>query len=137
MSDKFKHSDDDFKSLIAYKEGEIVKPLCIIIPQMTGYIKYFEDGGKNMPFVIKDVYVLDKYNKIWDKIKEALNTKFHSILVYDEKYVKVKVREFKGAIKTNLLANKIPKENMHYTSIACTNIDLLLEWKRKIICKFV
>ena len=51
---------------------------------MTGYIKYFENGGKNMSFVIKDD-VLDKYIEIWDKIKEALNTKLHSMPVYDEK----------------------------------------------------
>ena len=57
LSDKFKHSDDGF---IGYKEGEIVKPFCIILPQITGYIKYFENGGKNMSFVIKDDYVLDK-----------------------------------------------------------------------------
>ena len=47
MSDKFKHNDDGFKYFIGYKEGEIVKPLCIILPQMSGYIKYFENGSKN------------------------------------------------------------------------------------------
>ena len=41
ISDKFKHSDDGFKYVIGYQEGEIVKPLCIILSQMTGYIKYF------------------------------------------------------------------------------------------------
>ena len=41
--DKFKHSDDGFKYFIGYKDGEIFKPLCIILPQMTGYIKYFEN----------------------------------------------------------------------------------------------
>ena len=40
VSDKFKHSDDGFKYFIGYKEGEIVKPLCIILPEMSGYIKY-------------------------------------------------------------------------------------------------
>ena len=88
ISDKFTHSDDGFKYFIGYKEGEIVKPLCIILPQMTGYIKYFENGGKNMSFMVKDDIVLDKYNKIWDKIKEKLNIKFHSIPVYDETYIK-------------------------------------------------
>ena len=52
MSDKFKHSDDGFKYFVGYKEGEIVKPLCIILPQMTGYIKYFENGEKSMYFGI-------------------------------------------------------------------------------------
>ena len=54
ISGKFKHSDEGFKYFIGYKEGEIVKPLCIILPQMNGYIKYFENGSKNMLFFIKD-----------------------------------------------------------------------------------
>ena len=92
-SDRFKHSDDGFKNFIGYQEGEIVKQLCIILPQMSGYIKYFENSGKNMSFMVKDDNVLDKYNKIWDKIKEKANPKFHSIPVYDETYIKAKVRE--------------------------------------------
>ena len=101
ISDKFKHSYDGFKYFIGYKEDEIVKPLCIILPQMSGYIKFFENGVKSMAFVIKDDDVLDKCNEIWDKIKETLNIKFHSMPVYDEKYMKAKVREFNGVIKTN------------------------------------
>ena len=58
---------------------------------MSGYIKCFESGAKNMSSIIKDDDVLDKYNEIRDKIKERLNIKFHSILVYDEKYIKAKV----------------------------------------------
>ena len=50
VSDKFKHSDDGFKYFIGYQEGEIVKPLCFILPQMIGYIKCFENGGKNVFF---------------------------------------------------------------------------------------
>ena len=46
ISDKFTHSDDGFKYFIGYKEGEIVKPLSIILPQMSGYIKYFETVAK-------------------------------------------------------------------------------------------
>ena len=131
VSDKFKHSDDGFKYFIGYKEGEIVKPLCIILPQMTGYIKYFENGGKNMSFVIKDDDVLDKYNEIWDKIKETLSIKFHSAPVYDEKYIKAKVREFNGAIKTNFLGDKMPKEIEHYTCIVCITIDSVMRMEKK------
>ena len=87
VPDKFKHSDDGFKNFIGYKEGEIVKLLCIVLPQMSGYMKYFENGGKNMSFVIKndDDDVLDKYNKIWDKIKEKLKIKFHNMSKYQKK----------------------------------------------------
>ena len=61
VSDKFKHSDEGFKYFISYQEGEIVKPLCITLPQMSGYIKYFENGCKNMSFLNKDYEVWEKY----------------------------------------------------------------------------
>ena len=85
VSHKLKDSDGGFKYFIDDKEGEIVKPLCIILPQKKGYIKYFENSGKNMSFVIKDDDVLDKYNETWDKTRETLNINFHSMPVYDEK----------------------------------------------------
>ena len=61
VSDKFKHNNEGFKYFIGYQEGKIVKPLCIILPQMSGYIKYFEYGGQNMSFLIKDDEVQEKY----------------------------------------------------------------------------
>ena len=61
VSYKFKHNNEGFKYFIGYGEGEIVKPLCIILLQMSGYIKYFENGGKDMFFLIKE-------NEVWDKM---------------------------------------------------------------------
>ena len=113
VSDKFMHSDGGLKHFIGYKEGKIVKPLSIILPQMNAYMKYFASGGKNMSSVIKDDDVLDKYNEIWYNNKETLSIKFHSMVVYDKKHIKVKVREFNGVIKTNFLDDKIPKGNVH------------------------
>ena len=46
ISDKFKHSHDGFKYFIGHKEDGIVRPLSIILPRMSGYAKYFENGGK-------------------------------------------------------------------------------------------
>ena len=127
VSDKFKHSEEGFKYFIGYQEDEIVKPLCIILPQMNGYIKYFENGGKNMSFLIKNSEVWEKYEDIWNVIKNKLNIKFHSEPIYENKYLKAKVREFNGNIKTNFLGNDIPKENMYYTCIACINLDSVLK----------
>ena len=45
LSDKFKLNNEGFKYFVGYLEGEIVKPLCISLPQMSGYVKYFENGG--------------------------------------------------------------------------------------------
>ena len=75
VSDKFKNSDNGFKHFIGYKEDDIVRPLCIILPRMSGYIKYFDNGGKNMSFMIEDDSVLVKYNEIWNKSKNTLNIK--------------------------------------------------------------
>ena len=88
VSDKFKHSDDGFKYFVGYQEGEIVKLLCIILLQRSGYIKYFENSGKNMSFLIKDDEVREKYNEIWNKIKERLSIKFHSEPIYEKKILK-------------------------------------------------
>ena len=98
---------------------------------MSAYIKYFKNGGKNMTILVKDDGVLDKYNEIWDKIKNKLNIKFHSMPVYGETYIKAKVREFNGVIKTNFLDGKVPKENMHYTCIVCITIDSVMRIEKK------
>ena len=59
ISDKFKHNNEGLIHFIGYLEDELVKQLYIILPQMTGYIKYFENGGKSMSFLIKD-------DEVWD-----------------------------------------------------------------------
>ena len=84
-----------------------------------------------MSFMVKDDNALDKYNKIWDKIKEKLNIKFHSMPVYDKIYIKAKVSEFDGKIKTNFLGDGLPKENIHYTRMACVAIDSVMRMDRK------
>ena len=67
-SHKFKHNDKGFKHFTGYLKDEIIKALCIILPQMSKYIKYFENDSKNMYFLIKDNEVWDKYDKTCDVI---------------------------------------------------------------------
>ena len=90
-----------------------------------------------MSFLIKDDEVWKKYQHIWDVIKNRLDIKFHSERVCDKKYLKAKVREFNGAIKTNFLGNDMAKENMHYTSIACITIDSVMRIDKKTIRWFI
>ena len=70
LSDKFKHNNEGFKYFVGYQKGEIVKPLCIILPQMNGYIKYFKSGGENMSFMIKDASILDNIMKFGTRLKK-------------------------------------------------------------------
>ena len=137
VSDRFKHNEEGFKYFIGYQEDEIVKPLCIILPQMNGYVKYFENGGKNLSFLIKNSEVRKKYEDIWNVIKNKLNIKFHRQPIYENKYLKAKVREFAGNIKTNFLGNNLLKENTYYACIACITVDSIMKMNIKIIHKFI
>ena len=91
-----------------------------------------EDGGKHMSFFIKEDEVWEKYQKNWDGIKNKLSIKFHSKPIHEKKYLKAKVREFDGVIKTNLLGNDSPKENMHCTWTACITIHSVTRIDKKI-----
>ena len=78
---------------------------------------------KNMSFLIKNSEVWEKYEDIWNVIKNKLNIKFHSQPVYENKYLKVKVRVFNG--------NNVPKENTYCTCIACITLDSVLKMGKK------
>ena len=80
--------------------------------------------------MIKNDMCLHKYNEIWKKIKNTLNIKFHSMPVYDEKYIKAKIGEFNGVIKTNFLGDKVPKEGVYYACIACITNDSVMRMKK-------
>ena len=94
--------------------------------------KIFWKRKKIKAFVFKDDDVVDKYNEIWDKIKETLSIKFHSMPVYDEKYIKTKVRQLSGKIKIHFLGDEVPKENKLYTCITCITIDCYENGKDKL-----
>ena len=104
---------------------------------MSGYIKYFDNGGKNTPFMIEDDSVLVKYNEIWNKIKKTLNIKFHSRPVYDEKYMRAKVKEFNSVVNKNFWGDKVPEKDVQHTCIACISIDSLMKMEKRIIRKFI
>ena len=76
---------------------------------MSAYRKYF-DKTKYISFLIKDDKLLEKYNEIWEKIKNSLKKEFDSKPVYNEKYLKAKTKSYNGKISTNFHDNKIPIE---------------------------
>ena len=84
-----------------------------------------------MSLLIKNNEVWERYEDIWNVIKNKLNIKFHSQPIYENKYLKAKVREFDGDIKTNFLNNGLPKENTYYACIACITIDSVLRMNNK------
>ena len=121
VSSKWKINDTTCKYLSGYLNNDVIQPLCIILPQMSGYIKYFDDGGKNMSFVTDDKEVYEKYNKMWEVVRKLLKLKFIVSPVPDDKYIIAKLKIFK---KIN---NIVPIEKNHYICIPAIDIDSVLK----------
>ena len=58
---------NSLKHFIGYNGDDIIRPLCIKLPQMVGYVKHF-DSNKTASFKVGDNKLLKKYNKIWEKL---------------------------------------------------------------------
>ena len=76
VSSKWRINDTTYKYLCGNLNNDVIQPLCVILPQMSGYIKYFDNGGKNMSFVTDDKEVYEKYNEIWEVVRKLLRLKF-------------------------------------------------------------
>ena len=98
---------------------------------MSGCIKYFDNGGKNISFLIEGEDVYLKYTGIWNKIEMLLGVKLHSQPVYDDKYIKTKVKTFNSMGSTLFSGNVIPKERNHYICIATICVDSVLKIDKK------
>ena len=110
----------------------IIKPLCVILPQMNGHIKYFDDGGKNMSFVTDDEKVYEKYGEIWNVVKGLLKLKFNVSPIRDDKYILAKLKIFrKKNITTFNNNNIIPTEKNHCICIPAIDIDSVLKIDKK------
>ena len=80
VSNKYKINDTTYKFFCRYLNNDVIQPLCVILSQMSGYIKYFDDGGKNMSFVTDDKEVYEKYNEIGEVVKKLLKLNFLLVL---------------------------------------------------------
>ena len=63
----------------------------------------------NKSFLIKDDELLEKYNEIWEKVKISIKKEFDNKPVYNEKYLKAKIKSYNGKINTYFHNNKIPR----------------------------
>ena len=84
-----------------------------------------------MSFKIEDKDVYLKYHEILNNTKSILNVDFHSQPIYDDKYIKPKVKKFSNSINTLFSGDKIPKERIHYVCISAICIDSVLRRDKK------
>ena len=131
VSSKWKLNDTTYKYFCGYLNNDVIKPLCVILPQMNGYVKYFDDGGKNMSFVTDDEKVYEKYNKIWNVVKGLLKLKFAASPIRNDKYILAKLKIFKKKNLTTFDNNIIPTEKNHYICIPAIDIDSILKTDKK------
>ena len=89
---------------------------------MSGYRKDF-DKTKCISFLIKHEKLLEKYNKIWKKVSNIIKNKFESKPVYNEKYLKTKIKSYHGKVNTNFHNNKILKEGSQCICLSVILID--------------
>ena len=98
------YDDDD--------DDDVIRPLCIKLPQMIGYVKCF-DSNKTMSFKVTDKKLLKNYTKIWEKVSNLMDIKFDSEPVYggNEKYINTKIKIYKDKVNTDFQGKKVRKEN--------------------------
>ena len=132
VSSKWKLNDTTYKYFCGYLNNDVIKPLCVILPQMSGCIKYFDNNGKNMSFVTDDKEVYEKYNEIWNVVKRHLKLEFTASPIRDDKYILAKLKIFKKKNLTTLNNNNIiPMEKNHYICIPAIDIDSVLKIDKK------
>ena len=133
VSKKWKINDTTYKHICEYLNNDTIQPLCVILPQMDGYIKYFDDGGKNMSFVTDDEKIYEKYNEIWEVIRKHLKVDFTVGPVRDDKYLVAKLNIFDRINRTifNSNNNAIPMERNHYICIPAIDIDSVLKLDKR------
>ena len=100
-----------FKYFIGYNNNDVIRLLCVRLPQMTDYARKFDENA-TMSFRANNKQLLKNYNKIWEKVEKLMRIDFESKPVYgdDDKYIKTKIKIYAGSMITNFHNKKMLKE---------------------------
>ena len=125
--------------LIGYLDKDI-RPLVLIIPKMSGYVKTFEVEdkiNKLMSFQIDDDKVLQKYKTIWAKIEDLKNIELNALPAYDDRYIKTKIRTYGDKVFTNFHGLNLQQDDIECESFTVILLILYLYTKTNITCKYI
>ena len=116
---------NSFKYFIGYNDNDVIRPLCVRLPQMTGYARKFDENA-TMSFRANNKQLLKNYNKIWGKVEKLMRIDFESKPVYgdDDKYIKTKI--YAGSMITNFHSKKLPKENAPCKCLSIMMLDSVI-----------
>ena len=102
------------KYFIGYNDNDVIRPLCLRLPQMTGYAKKFNENA-TLSFRVYGKQLLKNYNKIWEKVEKLMRIDFESKPVYgdDDKYIKTKIKIYPDRMIINFHYKKMSKKKHH------------------------
>ena len=132
------------KYFIGYN-NDVIRPLLVRLPQITGYFKKFNENV-TMSFRVNNKQLLEKYNKIWEKVEKLMRIDFESkpTYGYDDKYIKTKIKTYADIIITNFHNKKMPKEKVPCKCLSIIMLDSVIESDEKYYpqtfleeCKYV
>ena len=123
---------NSFKYFIRYNDNDNIRPLCIKLPQMTAYVRKFDENA-TMYFIVKNKQLLKKYTKIWKIIEGLMKINFESKPVYadHDKYIKTKIKIYADSIITNFHNKKMPQEKAPCKYLSIIMIDSVVKANKK------
>ena len=123
---------NSLKYFIVYNDNDIIRPICIRLPQMTGYARKVDENA-TMSFIVKDKQLLKKYTKIRETTEELMKINFEYKPVYGDhgKYIKTKIKMYAGSIITNFHNKKMPKEKAPCKCLSIIMIDSVIKANKK------
>ena len=138
--------NNSFIYFIGYNDNDVIRPLCLKLSKMTGYINEFNENKNTiiMSLRVNDEQLFKKYNKIWKKVEKLMRIDFESkpTYGYDDKYIKTKIKTY--ADITNFHNKKIPKEKVPCKCLSVIMLDSVIESDEKYYlqtfleeCKYV
>ena len=123
---------NSLKYFIGYNDNNVIRPLCVKLPQTTGYVRKFE-GNTTMSFKISDKQFLKKYNHIWKIVEKLSKIEFDSESVYgdNDKYIRTKIKIYPGSMITNFQSKNMPKEKAPFKCLSIIKLDSVIKPKKK------
>ena len=109
-----KYNNNSLIYFIGYNDNDVIRPLCLRLPQMTGYAKKFNEIV-TMSFRANNKQLLKNYNKIWEKVEKLMRIDFESKPVYgdDDKYIKTKIKNMQAVCLQIFITKKCQNKKHH------------------------
>ena len=133
VNSKLVKTKTNSKYLIGTKIDKAIRSLVLIMSKMSWHVTTFK-GDKNsklMSFRIENENILGKYKAIWSKIENLKNIELIAMPVYDDKYIKTKIRTYVGKVYTNFRGLSSPEDYMECESFTVISIDSFLVYENK------